>query len=381
MMIRSLISKIFGLPKGESNETRNPAEVQSADISEDPDFTGIQRLDYKDGGWSETPYLQGKHHGSQIFYHSNGNKKWERKFENDVQTGVEQFWNEEGELIKEVSYKFGEFHGLQRERQSDAAGWDEKSFEFGRLSGFLQKARNPEFAKLLSPHYNEKNITDSDEASQLLNSMGLPTCALKKDKSTSLVPASEKSMWGHVNIMGENENWPERNGTPLSPILQINCAEIPEFNHKLKQFSYLTLFAEQDGDFNTIDDLFVLRTYGHDEKVIEIDPPDTKIITTPALLKFETPFTSFPDQNDLPPNLMAFHRQNSVPLPDHDDDLSSRVGGWPTWLQFTTIEEFGSFLFQIDIIDLEYWAIGDSSLIYFFSGPEDGEYQSHSDML
>ena len=143
----------------------------------------------------------------------------------------------------------------------------------------------------------------------------------------------------------------------------------------------MTVFADKEKDFTTIDEIFLLRTYKKNAKVIEINPPLTDSVVSPADLNFTHLTQSFPDRNDLPPNLSAFHKQMEIKRADDQTAFSSRIGGWPSWLQSSGIATFESFLFQIDCIDLDKLDYGDSSIVYFFASSNTKNYESHSDML
>lgn len=232
-----------------------------------PVSNSMERIDYSDGGWSETHYVFDKQNGLQTFYYSNGQKKWERSFEKGVQVGIEQFWDERSTLIKEGSYSFGVLHGEQKERLNEQDSWKQSIFKFGMPIGFLEQVVNPEFIRLIKPHFIEAPIANRKQATDTLQNMVLNTCAFVKGNAIKSLPTKAKSMWGHVNIIGEDETWPTKNGSPLAPILQIKCSDIPSFDHHLGKFSWVTLFADKEKEFTTIDEMFLLRTYKKMQKL------------------------------------------------------------------------------------------------------------------
>lgn len=60
---------------------------------------------YRDGVvWSEGDYIDGVRNGKTVTYYANGNKYYEGQFAKAKKVGVWKFWNEDGELNKEVDF-------------------------------------------------------------------------------------------------------------------------------------------------------------------------------------------------------------------------------------------------------------------------------------
>jgi hypothetical protein len=114
------------------------------------------------------------------------------------------------------------------------------------------------------------------------------------------------SFWGHVNIVGRNEEWPTWNGCSLSPIIQINCDEIPLEDHPLRRFAFLTAFAIPDDIPNELGNEIVIRKYAKVDNLLVLEKPFGEILEPPTHLRFSSPIKSYPNKNDLPPGFRAF---------------------------------------------------------------------------
>lgn len=77
---------------------------------------------------------------------------------------------------------------------------------------------------------------------------------------------------------------------------------------------------------------------------------------------------SYPDENDLPPGMREFLKRSGDfgQILDQEEKLTSRLGGWPGWVQVGRLSGFGRFAFQVDSLDLEDWDCGDCTIHYFF---------------
>ena len=54
--------------------------------------------------WSECSYKNGLKDGKSAVYFENGQKRYEGRYRNDTTIGTWKFWNERGELLKEIKY-------------------------------------------------------------------------------------------------------------------------------------------------------------------------------------------------------------------------------------------------------------------------------------
>lgn len=56
--------------------------------------------------WSECEYKNGIKEGKSTVFFENGQKRYEGNYKNDSTIGVWKFWNEKGELVKEINYGY-----------------------------------------------------------------------------------------------------------------------------------------------------------------------------------------------------------------------------------------------------------------------------------
>jgi hypothetical protein len=164
-----------------------------------------------------------------------------------------------------------------------------------------------------------------------------------------------------------NEKWPRHGGRPLFPILQINCADVTLTDNPLARFSFVTLFAAAGDVLGGLGEDIVVRAYGRDERIVRAKPPCDPL-DRPGKLSLAEHMVSYPDENDLPPGLKVFLEESgdNEQVLGQEEKLTSRLGGWPGWLQSGRISEFGKFAFQVDSLDVENWDCGDCTIHYFF---------------
>lgn len=131
----------------------------------------------------------------------------------------------------------------------------------------------------------------------------------------------------------------------------------------------MTLFAAAGGVLGNLGEDIVVRAYGRQEELVEIEPPCDPL-EAPSTLLLADDLISYPDENDLPSGLKVFLEDSSDPeqvLTQEDSEkLNSRLGGWPGWLQSGRLSGFGKFAFQVDSLDVENWDCGDCTIHYFF---------------
>lgn len=329
---------------------------------------------YNDGGWCEQEYVDGRLHGRWTVFFPNGNKNWERLYENDRQEGYQRHWNETGDLVEERLYHLGELHGPWRK-------WDENrreelvgQFYLGYPLTDFEVTCNPEFNSSIKPSFGLEPSEVAGQIDQLLSKMARPTLRMQKETlEIGFEPSQMGSYWSHVNRLGENEQWPAFDGQPLFPILQLNCDEITIADSPLKQFSLVTLFAVDDIAQKFGEDI-VLRAYRSSEKLVPVIPP-RQPLDEPSRLTFVECDSIYPDKNDLPPGVIAYlSDQDQESIFQHDEKLLSRIGGWPGWLQNSRMAWLDSFVMQVDSLDVEYWNCGDCTVHYFFLDPAGEEF-------
>ena len=329
----------------------------------------IRTIRYDDGRWCEQQYVDGKLHGTWTVFYVNGQKEWERQHARGRKEGYFRRWDVAGRLIEEQWYHLNELHG--RWRRWDEAGQEEivGDFYFGYPRQAFDRTLNTDFNTLIKPHYGLEPADFAGRIASFPQTLRQKTIRMKKDTQQSLDLSVRGSFWNHVNVLGAGEDWPCFSGDPLFPILQINCADVTLKNNPLADFSFVTLFAAAGGVLVDFGEDIVVRAYGRDEELVEIEPPCDPL-EAPSKLLLADDVISYPDENDLPPGLKEFLEDSGDPeqvLTQEDSEkLNSRLGGWPGWLQSGRLSSFGKFAFQVDSLDVANWGCGDCTIHYFF---------------
>ncbi|HEX5244758.1 MAG TPA: hypothetical protein VFW23_15955 [Tepidisphaeraceae bacterium] len=330
-------------------------------------MTETRTIHYDDGRRCEQQYEDGELHGLWTVFYPTGQKEWERQHSRGRKEGYYRKWDPSGCLVEEQWYHLDELHGIWRE-------WNESNdeeivgdFYLGCPRQAFAETINPDFNTLIKPIYGLEPEEFASRINALVPRMRRESRRLKKLASGPLDLAQRSSFWNHVNLIGAGETWPHFNGVPLFPILQINCAEIELAENPLAGYSFVTLFANSNGSIADFGEDIVIRAYRPQDKIVSVEPPCDPL-DAPCKLLAADAVDSFPDENDLPPGLKVFLRESNEKhaILHQDEKLSSRLGGWPGWLQSGRISSFGKFAFQVDSLDVENWDCGDSTIHYFF---------------
>ena len=89
-------------------------------------------IDYRsDGSKWETPYLEGKQHGTEIKYRGDGSKSFEMPYVDGKQDGTAIMYNEDGSKRWETPYANGKPHGIAIEYNENGSKSAEYVFENG----------------------------------------------------------------------------------------------------------------------------------------------------------------------------------------------------------------------------------------------------------
>lgn len=250
-------------------------------------------------------------------------------------------------------------------------------FYFGYPRQAFEETVNPDFNAFLKPYFGLEPADFARKLQRILPCIRRKTIRMKKAKLRKRDLTQPGSFWNHVNVMGVDEEWPENQGEPLFPILQINCADVPLADNPLAEFSLVTLFAAAADVLGTLGEDIVVRAYRRHEPLVQIKPPCDSL-DAPSKLSLSDDLISYPDENDLPPGLKVFLEDSGDPeqvLTQEDSEkLNSRLGGWPGWLQSGRLSGFGRFAFQVDSLDVENWDCGDCTSHYFFLNGSEGAF-------
>jgi hypothetical protein len=337
----------------------------------------IRRIDYEDGRWCEQEYVGGQLHGRWTVFHANGQKDWERQYAHGRQEGYQRTWDKKGRLIEEMWFHLDVLHGCWKK-------WDKKGIEkivgdfyFGYPRQAFEQTVNPDFNALLKPLYGLEPADFVRRLQRILPRIRRKTIRMKKVKQRKRELSQHGSFWNHVNVLGIKEDWPQHNGQPLFPILQINCASVTLKNNPLADFLFVTLFAAAGYALGNLGEDIVVRAYRQEDRIVQVEPPCDPL-EAPSQLLLADELISYPDENDLPPGLKVFLEDSGdseqVLTQEDSEKLNSRLGGWPGWLQNGRLSDFGKFAFQVDSLDVENWDCGDCTIHYFFLNGSEGGF-------
>lgn len=329
----------------------------------------VKRLDYNDGGWCEQEYEDGKLHGRWTVYYPSGNKNWERQYQRGRQEGYERNWDEQGCLREEKAYHLGVLHGLWREWDADGTESIVGDFRFGRELEFYERYTPPPHSnwERVWPYWTWEPALFRSQIKEVEHKLAVPACSLKRDSSRPFRDEFGASYFSYVNLLGSKEQWPTSGGVPLIPLLQIDCRALECRPHYLMGVAFLTMFARHDPVQQNRD--LVIRTYGAGDDTRHVKPPQESIAEQPHFMQIGPPWPSYPDDNDLPPGLRVFledEMPDSPLLKKREDRFSTRFSGWPSWIQWSTVDPYGELVLQVDRLDIATLRGGDSALHYFF---------------
>lgn len=325
-----------------------------------------KRIDYPDGGWCEQEYRDETLHGRWIVYYPNGRIKWERVLVDGLKHGPQRSYDEAGNLTEEQIFVGDELHGTWRRAAPDGTLQLVGEFKCGYPIEALENPRNPEFIEFILPHI-EIDSGDSDLA-EVTRRLRRSTVNVRAGAEVGM-PIGHQSYAGAVTVMGSKESWPTKDGIPLSPILQIACADVPIDSQPWKDFTFITLFAVPDDVPTDLGSDLVVRSYRKSDTLVAVTPPPTaRSVIDPCALDFSPPALSFPDDNDLSPALRRALEGDSEAsaFQESDTRMGTRLSGWPTWIQSGRLVDFGTFAFQVDSLMFPGWECGDCTIHYFF---------------
>ena len=342
----------------------------------------LERIDYKDGGWCEVETRGGDNHGRTIYYFSNGSKRREIFYQNGRREGAERTWSEDGALQEEQYFHNDVQHGPWFRRDEHGVMQTLNVFRHGVSEGCWNGDGTSHFARFIMPNLEIDQVMHEEQAKTMIARMALPACRVQRGSKIRSDEAMRDSYFGHISILGAQEAWPEFEGRHLSPVLQINCDEIPIEEHPLKDYAYVTLFALPDEPCYRFNQDYVLRVYGPEDELRSVERPEVQLVTKPGKMNFSEIFTKYPNQNDLPAPLKVFLEDRKLEdlYPDDDNGFQTVIGGWPDWMQFSEIWAYPEFLFQVDGLDFDDWFWGDCFMLYFFRDSKTGALSGHAEM-
>jgi uncharacterized protein YwqG len=190
---------------------------------------------------------------------------------------------------------------------------------------------------------------------------------LKKRKQDLSSPTScyGGTFWGR-----RGEAWPECNGRPMIPLVQVRCEEVPVKRPGLKRIALLTVFIDEDveADVSTdADASLVVRQYARLSSLRPLEPPSEVKRYKHSRIEWKK-VDDYPGGSDmreiLTPDewklVRELKRGGENPFTHHP---GIKIGGWPTPVQVSVAED-ESYTMQIDS-DYNYM-FGDSGILYLF---------------
>ncbi|MEZ5993218.1 MAG: DUF1963 domain-containing protein [Planctomycetota bacterium] len=199
-------------------------------------------------------------------------------------------------------------------------------------------------------------------------------------------PEDPKTSWfGRVLWAGKDETWPESDGKPLWPIIQLNLGEAPFVPDRLQRFRFLTLFANDDPPFDKANgDGWCLRLYEDDNALVPVSPPETDSTIRAFPIRFHLDTAALPDWENFVAwqQLFSFEeiRSFDAVVGEYYDmigdlPLGSKLGGWPSSIQHLPFERAWlvghepklqvEYVFQLDCEPKANWGWAGDGCAYF----------------
>lgn len=150
--------------------------------------------------------------------------------------------------------------------------------------------------------------------------------AVSKPPKSAVGPLSS---FGAVSHQLASEAWPEREGTSLIPLLQLNLHEVPFLPRVLQGVALLTVFVHplptrQQGRSGTSR---VVRVYSSLDNLVEIAPPPLRGARNRRLLDLPRLVEDYPHTDDLDEQLSRETRLEFERL--YPTRVGVKIGGWP----------------------------------------------------
>jgi Domain of unknown function (DUF1963) len=153
-------------------------------------------------------------------------------------------------------------------------------------------------------------------------------------------PDDPLTSWlGQVRAVGQGEEWPTRDGTPLAGICQIRTSELPHVPPALRGVALITVFLRAEEGVpvppSGVDDHgWEVRVYENLDRVVPVDGVMATSIR-PFPVRWQLFEADLPSWEDAARVLTA---EELAELEEGFDDLEGpadglKVGGWPSLIQ------------------------------------------------
>lgn len=183
------------------------------------------------------------------------------------------------------------------------------------------------------------------------------------------------SSWFGGGFVGKaGEAWPEFDGEPAVPLLQVRCDELPVIPDQLKNVALLNVFftaKTPPPDHQAANgDRWLIRTYDSLVDLESLKPPGGSSSVHAMPVRWKLSKQDAPGWDDA---CAAGTLSEFVKLPDAVDlffgryasNLFTKVDGWPSYIQSAT-GDADAFVLQIASEEKPRWILGNAGNIYIF---------------
>lgn len=197
------------------------------------------------------------------------------------------------------------------------------------------------------------------------------------------------SSFGGGFFMDPMEPWPASNGCPLLPILQIRIDELPYVHPKLKQYSLVQVFVENDYDPDydrtCSGSSWLLKTYQNLNGLVATSYPAETDLKQHAI-RWHLVENETPNWDDLGSALghelaTAFCRLDSEYTDWFYDNLTcevaTKIGGWTRWIQNSVTDHP---IIQIETEKEAGWAWPGGGFACIYFNEDSGDWHMWVDM-
>lgn len=188
------------------------------------------------------------------------------------------------------------------------------------------------------------------------------------------------SSFGGRLVGAAHETWPLNGGEPMLPLLQVRTDELPSVPEQLSGVALFTVFA---GPGELPVDLpapngsgWLIRCYGSLDALRPL-AGEPKSHLRPFPIRWSLGESEGPAWEDAwgVTDLSAFNElEDAIDLfyDRYQNRSSTKVGGWPSYIQGAPAQTLGDFVFQIGSEEKANWMWGDNGIGYFYF--RDGEW-------
>lgn len=203
--------------------------------------------------------------------------------------------------------------------------------------------------------------------------------SLRSAAVASLTPDSqsihEPASWFGGNFFGlPQESWPESNGRPMDPLLQFRLSELPYVPAQLKDIALLNVFVDYHHlptDLPAINgDGWLIRTYASLDGLQTLSSP-VGSTPRPCSINWRLAEQEGPSWKEAGSVVDRTKLRKLAGIREQFDEryqrsASTKVGGWPEYIQSAPEGMTDHFVFQIASETKADWAWGDAGRGYFY---------------